>query len=117
MDLKDYCSQRWPQLYEFSHYFNEDVNELFGSTEGAIGAFLSNSSPEHVERVLNELEEYLVFSREYLSKHPEANDDYLYDSMAFNYIPSAEGYTAIGWLEHVRERFRDYLARTQGQGQ
>ena len=114
MHLRDYCEDRWPELWQFFGYFHQDFLDEYGSAEGAIDAFLNESDPEYVQKVLGQLEEYLEFSRDYLSRHPE-EQYWLLESMRVAYNPGADGYTEIGWLEHVRQRLRDYLAKTKEQ--
>jgi hypothetical protein len=95
----DNAATEYPALAQLlAGYYHQDWQQDHGTPDAALHAFAEDASPETVLAASDDIDRLI----------DEGFDDagltrMLGDGFDCNYMPAANGLTAVGWLSHIRE--------------
>jgi hypothetical protein len=95
----DTAATDYPALSQLlAGYYHQDWRQDHATPDAALHAFAENASPETVIEASDDIDRLIDegFDEGGLARM-------LADGFDCNYVPEANGLTAVGWLSHIRE--------------
>ena len=95
----DNAATDYPALAQLlAGYYHQDWQQDHGTPDAALQAFADDASPETVTAASGDIERLLDAGLD-----DAGMTRLLADGFDCNYVPGANGLTALGWLSHIRD--------------